>query len=278
MNAELPYAGYRLFARSDGEGPALLLIHGFPTSSRDWDPLWPVLSRRWSLHAIDMLGFGLSDKPSDFAYSVSASADQWEALCSARGLGSVHVLAHDYGDTVAQELLARQIDGRLPFAIRSIAFLNGGLFAEATHPLRVQRWLLGPFGPWIARLSSERTFVSGMRRICARVPDTAELHEHWQLLVRAGGRRVLPKLIRYIRERSEQRERWVGALQRAGIPICLIDGVEDPVSGADTVRRWRELLPQAPAHELTGVGHYPQWEAPGAVLAAFEAFHRGVTV
>lgn len=254
----------------------MLLIHGFPTSSRDWEPLWPALSRRWSLHAIDMLGFGLSDKPLDFDYSVPASADQWVALCAARGLDGVHIVAHDYGDTVAQELLARQQDGALPFAIRSIAFLNGGLFPEATHPLRVQRLLLGPFGPLVARFASERTFVAGMRRICVRPMDEAELHEHWQLLVRADGRRVMPKLIRYIRERTRHRERWVGALQRAGVPICLIDGVEDPVSGGDTVRRWRELLPQAPVHVLAGVGHYPQWEAPGAVLAALESFHRAV--
>lgn len=276
MNAELSYAGHRLFARSGGEGPALLLIHGFPTSSRDWEPLWPALSPRWTLHAIDMLGFGLSDKPSDFDYSVPASADQWEALCAARGLTKVHVLAHDYGVTVAQELLARQLERKLPFSIRSIAFLNGGLFPEATHPLRIQKWLLGPFGSWVARFASERTFVAGMRRICVRPMDDAELHEHWERVVRAGGRRVMPKLIRYIRERSRQRERWVGALLRADVPICLIDGVDDPVSGADTVRRWRELLPQAPVHQLSGVGHYPQWEAPGAVLAAFEAFHRSV--
>lgn len=274
MNAELSFAGHRLFARRGGDGEPLLLIHGFPTSSRDWEPLWPTLSRRWSLHAIDMLGFGLSDKPLEFDYSVSASADQWVALCAARGLDSVHVVAHDYGDTVAQELLARQLDGALPFAIRSIAFLNGGLFPEATHPLRLQRLLLGPFGPLVARFASERTFVAGMRRICVRPMEAAELHEHWQLLVRADGRSVMPKLIRYIRERARHRERWVGALQRAGVPICLIDGVDDPVSGGDTVQRWRELLPQAPVHVLAGVGHYPQWEAPGAVLAALESFHR----
>lgn len=238
--------------------------------------MWPALSSRWSLHAIDMLGFGLSDKPADFSYSVSASADQWEALCAARGLSEVHVLAHDYGDTVAQELLARQLERRLPFAIRSIVFLNGGLFTEATHPLRVQRLLLGPFGPLVARMSSERTFFAGMRRVCVRPLEDSELREHWQLLVRAGGRRVMPKIIRYIRERAEHRERWVGALQRTNIPICLIDGVEDPVSGADTAQRWRQLLPQLPVHELAGVGHYPQWEAPGAVLAAFESFHRSV--
>jgi pimeloyl-ACP methyl ester carboxylesterase len=64
----------------------------------------------------------------------------------------------------------------------------------------------------------------------------------------------------------------VGALQGTNIPICLVDGIEDPISGASIVRRWRELLPAAPVFELDGVGHYPQWEAPERVLAALEQF------
>ena len=83
---------------------------------------------------------------------------------------------------------------------------------------------------------------------------------------------MLPKVIHYIRERSEYRERWLGALQNAGIPLCLIDGVEDPISGASIIRRWRELLPHAAVVELDGVGHYPQLEDHVRVLAAFRTF------
>ena len=264
----LDFEGQRLFARAGGRGEALLLIHGFPTSSFDWARLWPRLAAHFQLHAIDMLGFGLSDKPETYSYSVGKSADQWEALARARGLSRVSILAHDYGNTVAQELLARQRDGRLPFQVRAVCFLNGGLFPEATYPLLLQRLLLGPMGSAVARLSNYRGFARSLRRICARPLDEAELREHWQLLVRADGRRVLPKLIRYIRERSEHRGRWVGALQAAAIPLCLIDGIDDPVSGASIVRRWRELLPGARVLELDGVGHYPQIEDAGRVTAA----------
>lgn len=275
--SRLAFAGHGLFACRAGAdaSDALLLIHGFPTSSRDWDAVLPGLAAQFQVHALDMLGFGRSDKPADFAYSIAASADQWQVLADARGLSSVRIVAHDYGNTVAQELLARQLEGRLPFRIRSIAFLNGGLFPEATYPLLLQKALLGPLGPLVARLSSERGFVASMRRICVHPPDAAELHMHWRLLERDGGCRVLPKLIRYIRERARYRERWVGALQQAGLPICLVDGIDDPISGASIVRRWRELLPAAPVFELEGVGHYPQWEAPARVLAALDAFHSG---
>lgn len=268
----LDFSGHRLFTRSEGRGDALLLIHGFPTSSYDWARLWPKLAQGHRLLAIDMLGFGLSDKPRDFAYCVAASADQWQALVQAEGAQEVSLLAHDYGNTVAQELLARQREGRLPFRIRAAAFLNGGLFPEATFPLLLQKLLLSPVGPLIAMLASYRSFARSLRRICGKPLEESELREHWQLLIRADGKRALPKVIRYIRERHQFRQRWVGALEHAQIPLCLIDGVEDPISGKSTVQRWRELLPEAIVVELDGVGHYPQIEDADRVFAAAEAF------
>ena len=267
-----PFQGKQLFTRSGGSGEPLLLIHGFPTSSFDWASVWPELSKTHAVHALDMLGFGLSDKPQDYAYSLSASADQWQEYVRHLGLPEVSVMAHDYGNTVAQELLARQNEGRLPFRIRKIAFLNGGLFPEATYPILMQRLLLGPIGPVIARLSSYRSFAASMKKICRQVPDEQALRAHWHMLQRDGGRRVLPKIIQYIRERRVHRERWVGALQKSEIPLCLINGLEDPISGLSIVHRWRELLPDAKVIELPGIGHYPQWEAPEDVLAAWRRF------
>ena len=268
----LPFRGHRLQARRGGQGPALWLIHGFPTSSRDWRGVWPALAAGHEVFALDMLGFGASAKPRDFDYSITASADQWVALAEATGASEVAVIAHDYGNTVAQELLARQREGALGFRIRSVAFLNGGLFPEATHPLRLQRLLAGPLGPVIARLSSERRFRASLRHICARPWPDGELAEAWQALARAGGKAVMPKLLRYIAERRKHRARWVGALQQADVPIALVNGLEDPISGRSIVARWRELLPAAPVFELPGVGHYPQVEAPDEVLEALRGF------
>ena len=76
-------------------------------------------------------------------------------------------------------------------------------------------------------------------------------------------------------ERRRHRERWVGALRDAagrGIPVRLIDGTEDPVSGGHMVARYRELIPDPDVVELAGVGHYPQTEAPDAVIDAARPF------
>jgi pimeloyl-ACP methyl ester carboxylesterase len=76
---------------------------------------------------------------------------------------------------------------------------------------------------------------------------------------------------RYIDERRAHRSRWVGALVQAEVPLTLIDGAADPISGAHMGARWRELVPRADVTLLDGIGHYPQVEAPAAVLAAYAA-------
>jgi pimeloyl-ACP methyl ester carboxylesterase len=101
----------------------------------------------------------------------------------------------------------------------------------------------------------------------------------WQLLETNDGRRAVPRLLRYMAERRKQRARWVGALEQADIPMALVNGSADPVSGAHLVARWRELGIRGGVTALPGIGHYPQLEAPDAVLAASLAFWRqaGIT-
>ena len=104
------YRGHRIFWREAGraDAPVLLLIHGFPTASWDWEALWPELGERYRVLALDMIGFGFSDKPMQYGYSIVDQADLQETLLRLRDVAEYHVLAHDYGDSVAQELIARQ--------------------------------------------------------------------------------------------------------------------------------------------------------------------------
>ena len=110
----------------------------------------------------------------------------------------------------------------------------------------------------------------------ARTPPGADLLDgFWKGIEHNDGRAAIPGLLQYLRERRQQRERWVGALLAARIPLQFIAGADDPISGAHMVERYRQLLPQARATLLHGIGHYPQCEAPAAVLAQFDAFQRG---
>lgn len=262
-----------------GKGPVLLCIHGFPTASWDWYKIWPTLTKNFRSIAADMIGFGLTDKPHEHEYSLMEQADMLEALIAKRGIKRFHILAHDYGNSVAQELLARfhERGGKKP-EILSTCLLNGGLFPETHHPLLIQKLLLSPIGGLISRFMSKGKLASNFKRIFgpSTQPSQKEIDTFWNLMNHKDGNRIFHKLIRYMPERAKNRERWVGALQRSTVPIRLIDGLVDPISGAHMVKRYRELIPKPDVIELGTIGHYPQVEAPEATLRAILSFHTGL--
>ncbi len=254
--------------------PTLVLIHGYPTSSWDYSPLWQQLSTRFRLLTADLLGMGFSSKPWPHHYTIAEQADLIEAVMQFAEIEKCQLLAHDYGDTVAQELLARDLSNTIP-RYKSVTLLNGGLFPETHRARPIQKLMASPVGPLLARFTTQKKLMRSFSAVfgAQTQPDAQLLESVWQLVNENNGVRVLPPLLNYIRERRQFRERWVGALRDARMPLALINGSADPVSGAHMVVRFRELLgSQHFIRELPGVGHYPQVEAAQLVLAAFEEF------
>ncbi len=266
------FQGQQIFYCIEGEGTPLLLIHGYPTASWDWAKIWQPLSQKFQCITLDMLGFGFSDKPQT-PYSIYTQADIHCALIARLDCQSCHIVSHDYGDTVAQELLARHKQGTLPFSINSLHLLNGGLFPETHRPLVIQRLLMSPLGGIVVKLLNKRSFTKNLRKIFAADSQlsAAEVDDYWQLLTHNKGRLVMHRLIHYMAERIENRERWVGALQHTQVPMRLTNGVFDPISGEHLVKRYCQLIDNADVVRLDNVGHYPQLEAPHAVLSSILA-------
>ncbi len=269
----LTFQGHHIAYWSAGQGEPLLLVHGFPTASWDWHYLWNTLAQHYQVIACDMLGFGDSAKPRGHDYRLLEQADIQQALLRHLDIDApVHVLAHDYGDSVAQELIARHHEGRVRLA--SCVFLNGGLFPETHRPVLVQKLLLSPLGPLMGRLFSRKKLAASFAQVFGpnTQPSEQELDDFWSLIARENGPAVMHRLIHYIPERRQQRERWVAAMQKGGLPLRVIDGAVDPISGAHMVARYRELIPEPDTVLLEGIGHYPQTEAPEQVLQHYLAF------
>ncbi|SDY96739.1 Pimeloyl-ACP methyl ester carboxylesterase [Lysobacter sp. yr284] len=268
--------GRRIYCRRAGAGPRLLLIHGFPTSSLDWAPMWPMLTSRFEVLAFDLLGLGFSAKPRGHGYRVREQADLAEAVAHHYGWDAAFVLAHDYGDTVAQELLARSGQGDANAALRIVrlCLLNGGLFPETHRARLIQRLLASPLGPGLVGLMSRRSFARSLNALFSptRPLGEAGVDEYWALLQHEQGLHAVPSLLGYMAERRRERSRWVGALQTARMPVRLVCGALDPVSGLHMCERYRELVPHADVVVLDDVGHFPQLEDPQRVFAAAADF------
>ncbi len=272
------YQQHRIFVREEGAGERLLLIHGFPTASWDWHLLWPKLVEKYHVIAPDLLGFGFSDKPRNYLYSILDQANMIGALLQHKNIVRVKIISHDYGDTVGQELLARfntrQNRGEAGLEITHLCLLNGGLFPEVHRPLLVQKVLMSPVGFIVGRLFNRDKLGKNFKNIFGpnTQPTEGELDDFWTLIQGNGGRYVFHLLIRYMAERVQYRDRWVGALQETKTPLRFINGLADPISGAYMAQRYQELIPNPDVVELEDIGHFPLVEAPQAVLKHFLAF------
>lgn len=269
------YKRHQVFYREGGAGETLLLIHGFPTASWDWHLVWEQLTRHFHVIAPDMIGFGFSDKPRNYHYDIMDQADLHETMLSKMGVRRCHILAHDYGDTVAQELLARWLLRRdtplQGLTIQSVTLLNGGIFPEMHRPRVIQKILASPFGAMLTPLMGKRQLTRTFKNIFGKntQPTADEMTEYWHLVARNKGKYRIPQLIRYMEQRRTHRERWVGALEKCPLPLWHINGEADPISGRHAGSYLEKKIPQAHVRFLPEIGHYPQVEAPQEVLLHF---------
>lgn len=262
----------------EGTGPTLLLIHGFPTSSWDWHKMWSDLTSKFRVIAPDMIGFGYSAKPKDYNYSITDQARLHEAFVAELGIKKAHMLVHDYGVSVAQEMLASFTErGDKGFQIQSCCFLNGGLFPELHHARLVQKLLNSPIGSLFNRFLSKKSLQKSFDEIYGDKKATAqEIDQFYELILYNDGKNIMHKLIRYINDRRENGDRWKSALTQASIPLHFINGPLDPVSGRHLAEYCQQLLPHCAVDILEGIGHYPHDEAPKQVLQAYLQFFKTV--
>ena len=268
--------GHRLFVVERGQGPVLLLVHGFPTSSHDYRRLIERLSPSYRCIAFDFPGYGLSDKPVAYSYSLFQQADALEALMQALSVQSASVVFHDMGTSVACELLARRNEGRLGFALQHVVLTNGSMLqwlasitpfqkllaSNETLPQAIE--LCGQIGPAI---------VSGLRAL-TKVPDAIGAEDETvirELMLHQNGHLRLPALAGYMRERYVHKERLIGALTESAAIISIVWAADDPIANLAMGRELHALLPSAPYVELEGVGHFLIFEAPDRVAAAVKA-------
>ena len=265
--------GQQVFYKTEGTGPVLLLIHGYPTASFDWAKIWPALTNKYQCETLDMPGFGFSDK-SPKKYLIKVQADTISEVIRHLGIASAHVLSHDYGDTVAQEMMAQQLENNLAFNIESLHLLNGGLFPETHRALPIQKLLLSPIGGLLIRFLNKNAIRKSMHNIFGSntPPSDQDIDDFWTLISANNGHQHMHLLLDYMKQRKQYRERWVSALQNANAPLRLTAGMADPISGAHMVARYKQLIPNADVIELDQIGHYPQIESAEAVMNSITSF------
>jgi pimeloyl-ACP methyl ester carboxylesterase len=259
--------------RQGSEGPTIVLMHGFPSSSYDWRGLLeqPEMRDRDVL-AFDFLGFGLSDKPPG-PNSLMTQADLVQELVRRFTGGRVFIVAHDMGTSVASELFARELEGRAEVSISGALLFNGSMLLHLAKPTIGQRLLRSRAGPLLSRLGTQRLFRQQLGSVfsSAHPLSAEEAADQWALYSHLGGNRRAHELVAYMDERIRFAERWHGAIRDWGGSLAMLWGMKDPVARVAVLRGLQRLRPGLPVTELAQLGHYPQIEDPATVARVIAA-------
>jgi pimeloyl-ACP methyl ester carboxylesterase len=270
----LRIGGRSLFVIDTGprDADTILLLHGFPTSSHDYRHVLPTLAIEHRVLALDFPGYGLSDKPSDYSYSLFEQAEQVCMLTRLLGIHRLKLVAHDMGTSVATELLAKRERGLLPFEIDALVLMNGSIHIELCELTTSQKLLRTRLGPLFVKLSSRRSFGAQMHRISGKLLSDSDLDDMWCLMRHKDGLTHMPALISYVDERFRFWDRWVGSLTRLDVPSLVLWGSADTVAVMAIGEKLASEIPDARLTRLEGIGHYLMLEEPARVVAALEDF------
>ena len=220
------------------------------------------------------MDLAIQPNPENYTYSLTDQARLHEAFAEHLGIKEAHLWVHDYGVSVAQDMLAAFRErGEEGLQILSCSFLNGGLFPKLHHARPIQKLLNSPIGFLVNPLLSKSSLRRSFNNIYGDKKATdEEIDQFFRLITYNKGKGIVHKLIGYIDDRKENATRWERALTEAALPLHMINGPLDPVSGRHLAEHFQKLLPHTPVVILEGVGHYPHDEAPERVLEAYLRF------
>jgi pimeloyl-ACP methyl ester carboxylesterase len=265
-----------VFSRRSGSpgAPALVLVHGFPTSSIDFFALAGELSSEFDIFVLDFPGYGMSDKPpAPHVYSLYDDARLLVyAITQVWKLTEYRMLTHDRGSSVgmiAVEMLAAQ---DAPAGPVDLILTNANIYLPLSNLTAFQTALLDPAtGRGTAAATTPEMLAVGMGAstfMPRRTPDDPEISALAKCFAHHDGIRVLPDTIQYLNERAADETSWLEALSKSNVNTTMVWGVHDNVSPLRVPNYvWHTYLKNKPGRNrywvLPGADHYLQCDAPG---------------
>ena len=276
INAEFDALNIFHTCQGNPDDPAFLMIHGYPTSSFDYAPLFAELRDEYYVCALDTPGYGFSDKPLDrYDYSIFDDAQLVDHyIREVAELEDFILLTHDKGDSVGLALLQiYQSYEEKPYQINHHFITNGNIYLPLAQLTRAQNLFLNPIiGPFLSTITPGELFAEGLTESTFEsIVPQSEVDSYASIFEYQNGTAVQHEIIEYLNERSDNEVAWLEALSNSDIPTTIIWGELDaiaPVAVPD--HAWENYLidRETPASywRIPCANHYLQVDEPEVIV------------
>ena len=269
-----PDAPVKLYYSEQGKGPPVLLIHGFGASTFTWRHIAPELAKTHRVIAVDLKGFGQSDKPFDGRYSVYDQAELLAQLIEDKDLRNLTLVGHSFGGGVAL-LLALEANQRLDGRITRLVLLN-----SIAYPQNIPVFFRLLDVPLVSQIGVRMVPPSVQTRLALQIayfddskidPEEVELYAA-PLKTAAGkhaiiysARQIVPEDIAELSERYKTME----------LPTLILWCDHDRIVPLEVGIKLRRTLPNSTLRLVEDCGHMPQEEQPASTLSLILGFIGG---
>lgn len=282
-------AELRVFLRRYGTpgAPALVCVHGFPTSGIDYFALAKELGEEFEIFTLDFPGYGLSDKPPEpHVYSLYDDARLLvHAITEEWNLTEYRMITHDRGSSVgmiALGLLAEK--SLLPI---DLIITNANIYLPLSNLTVFQTLLLdSATGRATAADTTPELLAAGLgvtTFMPRRIPEDPEIAALAQCFAHNDGIRVLPDTIQYLHERAADEKQWLEALSKIRVNATLVWGLHDTVAPLRVANHvWQAYLRDMPGLSrywvLPSADHYVQCDAPAELAQIIRLTAQGTDI
>lgn len=256
----------------EGQGEVVLLVHGTPTWSYEYRHVIAALSKTHRCIAPDHLGFGLSDRPPDFAYTPEAHAQVLGEFVQQLGLERITLVVHDFGGPIGLPLALQA-----PSRVARVVILNSWAWPLDRDPqmARGARFIGGAAGRFLYKYANASLRLIMPSAFGDRRKLTTAIHRQYLEVFRDRDARVrvlhaLAKSLLGSRDFYQTLLNGVPALRR--LPVLIIWGMKDSAFKPYQLARWEQLLPGAAVARVADAGHWPHEEDPQRVIEEIGRF------
>lgn len=258
----------------EGDGNAIVFVHGTPTWSFLWRHAIRDLRSDFRCIAPDNIGFGLSDKPENWSYSPMNHARNLATLLDDLRVEKAHLVLHGMGGPIGLLYALDHAD-----RVSGITLLNTWAWSLKGDPVsdRINKIVNGPLGMFMyMNINSASKLMAAM--FVNRAAFTSELNKAYSgPFADKSNRMGLWKQAKQITDASPIfQDIWERLDELEASRLQLIWGLHDPTFGDRFLNKLWRKFPDAEVHRIPQCGHFPQEERPNEVTHALRGYLTGV--